>query len=262
EAAHQGAEMSETAPVKVKVGNYRWVVVALLFVALVINYVDRQMFGVLKPTHLQPEFGWTESQYADLVGYFQIAYAFAYIFWGRIIDRVGAKWGFAAAFTLWTVANILHAGARNATHWVMVRVALGVSEAGGFPGGIKAVTDWFPKSERALATGVFNAGTNIGAIVTPLVVPYLVVDLGLGWRASFVIVGVATLLWLPAWFLLYANPRKSKNVSPAELAFIESDPPDPVEKVSWLKVITTKETWAYALGKFLIDPVWWMFLFW
>jgi MFS transporter, ACS family, aldohexuronate transporter len=253
---------AEGATIKVKAGNYRWVVVALLFAALVINYVDRQMFGVLKPTYLQPEFGWSETQYATMVSWFQAAYALAYIFWGRIIDRVGAKWGFAAAFTLWTLAHILHAGARNAQQWIMVRVALGVGESGGFPGGIKAVTDWFPKNERALATGLFNAGTNIGAIITPLVVPFIVVDLDLGWRACFVIVGVATLLWLPAWFLLYEHPRKSKNVAPAELALIESDAADPAEKVSWLKVLGAKETWAFAIGKFLIDPVWWMFLFW
>jgi ACS family hexuronate transporter-like MFS transporter len=247
---------------KDKVGNYRWVVVALLFTAVVINYVDRQQFGVLKPTHLQPEFGWSETDYATMVMWFQGSYAFFYLLWGRIIDRIGAKWGFAAAFTLWTIAHIAHAGARNATQWIMVRVALGAGEAGGFPAGIKAVTEWFPKQERAFATGIFNAGTNIGAIVTPLVVPFIVVDLALGWKMSFVIVGVATLLWLPAWFLLYEHPRKSGRVSPAELAFIEQDPPDPAEKPAWIKVIKTRETWAYAIGRFMIDPVWWMFLFW
>lgn len=245
-----------------KVGRYRWMICALLFLALVINYVDRQMIGVLKPGYLQPEFGWSETDYANLVIYFQAAYAFAYVIWGGVIDRIGARWGFAAAFTIWTLAHIAHAGARSMIQFAAVRIALGIGEAGGFPGGIKAVTDWFPKKERALATGLFNAGTNIGAIVTPLVVPFIVVDLALGWRASFVIVGVATLLWLPAWLLLYQHPRKSKFVSPAELAFIEHDPPDPVEKISWLKVARTKETWAYAIGKFLIDPVWWMFLFW
>jgi ACS family hexuronate transporter-like MFS transporter len=242
------------------VGNYRWVIVVLLFLALVINYVDRQQFGILKPTELQPQFGWSETDYANLVICFQAAYAFAYLFWGRIIDRIGAKWGFAAAFTLWTVAHIAHAGARSMIQWAMVRVALGIGEAGGFPGGIKAVTDWFPKRERAFATGLFNAGTNIGAIVTPLIVPLLVTQWG--WEASFIIVGAATLLWLPGWFLLYSHPSKNKNVSASELAFIQSDPPDPVQKVSWARVFMTKETWAYAIGKFLIDPVWWMFLFW
>jgi ACS family hexuronate transporter-like MFS transporter len=256
------------APAKIKVGNYRWVVAALLFVALVINYVDRQMFGLLKPDlapgvpGLQTTFGWSETDYAGMVMWFQAAYAGFYIVWGRVIDRIGARWGFAAAFTLWTLAHMAHGAARSTFHFILARVALGLGEAGGFPGGIKAVTDWFPKKERALATGLFNAGTNIGAIVTPLVVPFIVLDLAMGWRASFVIVGLATLLWLPAWLLLYHHPAKSKFVSPAELAFIQSDPPDAVEKVSWVKVATTKETWAYAIGKFLIDPVWWMFLFW
>ncbi|MES1158637.1 MAG: MFS transporter [Terricaulis silvestris] len=254
----------EAAPaqVDVKVGKYRWVVVALLFAALTINYIDRQQFAVLKPNYLVPAFHWSDTDYSTLVAWFQGAYAFAYLFWGRIIDRVGARFGFAAAFTLWTVAHIAHSGVRNALQWTLARVALGVGEAGGFPGGIKAVTDWFPKQERALATGIFNAGTNIGAIITPLVIPWIVVDLGLGWRASFVIVGLASLLWLPAWFLLYAHPRKSKNVSPAELAFIEKDPPDPVEKIPLGRVLRARETWAFAIGKFLIDPVWWMFLFW
>ncbi|MBL8552528.1 MAG: MFS transporter [Hyphomonadaceae bacterium] len=271
----QSAAPATDAPAKIKIGNYRWVVCGLLFAALVINYVDRQMIGVLKPDYLQPQFGWSETDYANLVIYFQGAYAAAYLIWGRIIDRIGAKWGFAAAFTLWTLAHIAHAGARNMIQFALVRIALGVGEAGGFPGGIKAVTDWFPKKERALATGIFNAGTNIGAIVTPLVVPLIVAQgllwdvggvqifgMGLGWEASFVIVGAATLLWLPAWWLLYAHPDKSKFVGAPELAFIRSDPPDQMAKVPWLKVAARKETWAYAIGKFLIDPVWWMFLFW
>ena len=243
-------------------GKYRWVVVALLFAAMVINYIDRQMIGVLKPGYLQPEFGWTERDYANIVTWFQAAYAISYLFFGRFVDRIGAKWGLGVAFTLWTVAHIAHAGARNLTHFIAVRVLLGIGEGGGFPGGIKAVTEWFPKKERAFATGVFNAGTNIGAIVTPLLVPFIVVDLALGWRASFVIVGVGTLLWLPAWWLLYTTPRDSKRISPAELAYIESDPPDPPKSIPWLTVLRTRETWGYAAGKFLIDPIWWMFLFW
>lgn len=244
-------------------GRYRWVVVALLFLAMVINYIDRQMIGVLKPGYLQPEFGWSERDYANIVTWFQAAYALSYLFFGRFVDRIGAKWGLGIAFTLWTIAHISHAAARNLTHFIMVRVLLGVGEGGGFPASIKAVTEWFPKKERALATGVFNAGTNIGAIVTPLLVPFIVVDLAMGWRASFVIVGVATLLWLPAWWLLYTAPRENKNVNSAELALIESDPPDTAgAKMPFMAVLRMRQTWAYALGKFLIDPVWWMFLFW
>jgi MFS transporter, ACS family, hexuronate transporter len=255
------APATSAAPVAAA-GRYRWVVVALLFLAMVINYVDRQMIGFLKPDYLQPEFGWSERDYADIVFWFQASYAVAYLLFGRIIDRIGAKWGFAAAFTIWTLAHIAHSGARTLTHFFLVRMALGVGEGGAFPGGIKAVADWFPKKERAFATGIFNAGTNIGAIVTPLVVPFIVVDLAMGWRASFIIIGVATLLWLPAWLMLYSHPRKNKNVTPAELAWIESDPPDTVEKVGWGKVLRQRETWAYAIGKFLIDPIWWFFLFW
>ncbi|MBL8265122.1 MFS transporter [Steroidobacter sp.] len=243
-------------------GKYRWVVVALLFAAMVINYIDRQMIGVLKPGYLQPEFGWSERDYANIVTWFQAAYALSYLVFGRVVDRIGAKWGLGIAFTLWTVAHILHAGARNLAHFVMVRVLLGIGEGGGFPASIKAVTEWFPKRERALATGIFNAGTNIGAIVTPLLVPFIVVDLAMGWRASFVIVGVATLLWLPAWWLLYSQPHGNKRVSAQELALIESDPPDSAQRMPLSAVFRMRQTWAYAAGKFLIDPVWWMFLFW
>jgi len=243
-------------------GNYRWVIVALLFTAMVINYIDRQMIGVLKPGYLQPEFGWSERDYANIVSWFQGAYALSYLFFGRFVDRIGAKWGLGIAFTLWTLAHIAHAGARNLAQFVMVRVLLGVGEGGGFPASIKAVTEWFPKQERALATGIFNAGTNIGAIVTPLLLPFIVVDLQMGWRASFVVVGIATLLWLPAWWLLYSHPRSSKRVNAAELALIESDPVDASLRMPLLAVLRMRQTWAYALGKFLIDPIWWMFLFW
>lgn len=231
----------------------------LLFAAMVINYVDRQMIGVLKPT-LSTEFGWSETDYADIVFWFQASYALFYAIWGRIMDRIGARFGFGIAFAIWQVGHILHGGARDLSHFIMARVVLGVGEAGGFPGGIKAVAEWFPKKERALATGLFNAGTNIGAIVTPLLVPALV--LAFGWQMSFVITGILGLIWLPIWLLVYRRPSEDKKLSAAERAYIEQDPADPVEKISWRKLLTVKETWAYAGGKFLIDPVWWMFLFW
>lgn len=242
-----------------KIGRYRWVIVTLLFFAMVINYVDRQTIGFLKHD-LSLEFGWSEKDYADLVFYFQLSYAVAYLAWGKIMDKIGARWGFGIAFLIWQVAHIAHAGARGLTGFIIARMALGVGEAGGFPGGIKAVTEWFPKKERALATGIFNAGTNIGAIVTPLVVPAIV--LTWGWQMAFIVTGVAGLIWLPIWLLVYRNPREAKNLSAAELAHIEQDPADPVEKIAWTKLLTKKETWAYAIGKFLIDPIWWMFLFW
>lgn len=248
-----------TAEPTERASRYRWLVVTLLFTAMVINYVDRQTIGVLKPT-LSEEFGWTESNYADIVFWFQASYAVAYLAFGRFIDKVGARWGFGLAFLIWQVAHIAHAGARGLTGFIIARAALGIGEGGGFPGGIKAVAEWFPKKERALATGIFNAGTNIGAIVTPLVVP--AITLAYGWEMAFIVTGIAGLIWLPIWLLVYRRPREHAKVNAAELAHIEQDPPDPVEKVSWFKLLTVRETWAYALGKFLIDPIWWMFLFW
>ncbi|MDP1630429.1 MAG: MFS transporter [Caulobacter sp.] len=251
---------TETAAApKVRVGNYRWVVVWLLFAAMVINYVDRQTIGLLKPT-LSAEFGWNETDYANLILFFQASYAVSYLIFGRVMDRLGARWGFGIAFLIWQVAHIAHAGARGLTGFIFARMALGVGEGGGFPGGIKAVTEWFPKKERAFATGIFNAGTNIGAIVTPLIIPAIV--LTWGWQMAFIITGVAGLIWLPIWLLVYRRPREHSKVTQAELEYIEQDPADPVEKVKWLKLFTKRETWAYALGKFLIDPIWWMFLFW
>ncbi len=246
-------------PDETRIGRYRWVVVALLFTAMVINYVDRQTIGLLK-SDLSAEFGWSETDYADLVLWFQASYAVAYLAFGRIIDKIGARWGFGIAFLIWQVAHIAHAGARGLTGFIIARVALGIGEGGAFPGGIKAVAEWFPKKERAFATGIFNAGTNIGAIVTPLVIP--AITLAWGWQAAFIITGLAGLIWLPIWLLVYRRPREHKRVDAAELAHIESDPADPVQKIAWTKLLTVRETWAYAIGKFLIDPIWWMFLFW
>jgi len=249
-----------------RVGRYRWVVVTLLFVAMVINYVDRQAIGVLKPT-LMDEFGWTEGNYADIIFWFQCAYAFTYLLWGRIVDRVGARLGLGVAFMIWQVAFIFHAGIRSLGGAIAARVFLGIGEAGGFPGGIKAVTEWFPKKERAFAVGLFNAGTNIGAIVTPLLVPLIAASwFGTredpNWQMAFIILGVAGLIWLPIWFLMYREPRKHPKISAGELAWIEQDAPDPVAKVGWLTLMTKRQTWAFALGKFIIDPIWWFFLFW
>lgn len=240
-------------------GHYRWVVVALLFTAMVVNYVDRQALGLLKP-ELEKAFGWRETDYADLVFWFQCAYAIAYLAWGRIIDKIGARFGFGIAFTIWQVGHMLTAAATSFGGFIASRVVLGLGEGGAFPAGIKSVAEWFPKKERAFATGIFNAGTNIGAIVTPLLIPAL--TLTLGWQMTFIITGLMGLVWVPIWLLVYRRPREHSKVSAAELAHIESDPPDPVEKVAWTKLLGYRETWAYAIGKFLIDPIWWMFLFW
>ena len=248
-----------TAAPAAAIGRVRWVIVGLLFAATAINYVDRQMIGLLKPT-LQTEFGWKETTYADIVFYFQLAYAVGYIVFGNIVDRIGARLGYAAAFVIWTGAHMLHAAATSVLGFAGVRALLGLGESGNFPAGLKAVTEWFPKKERALATGIFNAGSNVGAIVTPLIVP--AITLAYGWRAAFVITGAASLVWLAAWLAFYRRPRQSKRVSAAELAYIESDPADPAARVAWLRLLGRRETWAFAIGKFLTDPVWWMFLFW
>jgi ACS family hexuronate transporter-like MFS transporter len=250
---------ADGAAVPAAAGRYRWVVVALLFLAMVVNYVDRQTLGLLK-ADLTTEFGWSETDYADLVFWFQAAYAIAYLTWGRVIDKIGARFGFGLAYAIWHVGHIATAAASSFGGFIAARVVLGLGEGGGFPGGIKAVTEWFPKKERAFATGIFNAGTNIGAIVTPLVIPAIV--LAWGWQAAFIVTGLAGLIWLPIWLMVYRRPREHPKVTPGELAYIEQDPADPVEKVAWTKLLGYRETWAYAIGKFLIDPIWWMFLFW
>jgi ACS family hexuronate transporter-like MFS transporter len=242
-----------------RIGRYRWLICALLFAVTALNYVDRQMIGVLKPT-LQKDLGWTETGYADIVFWFQAAYAIGYLSFGKIVDRLGARTGYAIAFIIWTIAHILHGAARTTLQFAAARALLGFGEAGNFPASLKAVAEWFPARERALATGILNAGSNVGAIITPLIVP--AITLAMGWRAAFVITGVASLLWLVAWLWIYRRPRETAQLTPAELAHIESDPADPVEPVSWRTVLGVRETWAYALGKFVIDPIWWMFLFW
>ncbi|WP_445376292.1 MFS transporter [Niveispirillum fermenti] len=237
----------------------RWIVVALLFTATIINYVDRQMLGLLKPS-LSEEFGWTETDYADIVFAFQAAYAVFYLLFGRFIDVIGARWGYALAFTVWNLAHIAHAAAATLVQFMVARLFLGAGEAGNFPAGLKAVADWFPRRERALAVGIFNAGANIGAIITPLIVP--VIAYKWGWQAAFVITGVLSFGWLVAWLAFYRTPEQHPGVSPAELAHIRSDAAEAPGKVAWAVLLRRRETWAYALAKFLTDPVWWLFLFW
>lgn len=242
-----------------RVGRYRWVICALLFAATAINYVDRQMIGVLKPT-ISAELGWSETGYSTIVVWFQLAYGLGYLSFGRIVDVLGARFGYAVAFTIWTVAHMLHGAARSAAQFSMVRALLGLGEAGNFPSGLKAVSEWFPARERALATGIFNAGSNVGAIITPIIVP--AITLSLGWRAAFWITGAFSLVWLVAWVRIYRRPREKAGVGAAELAWIESDPADVGAKIGWGRLLGYRETWAFAIGKFLTDPVWWLYLFW
>jgi ACS family hexuronate transporter-like MFS transporter len=252
--------MSTVPPRRPHIG-FRWVICALLFAAMVFNYIDRQMIGILKPD-LERQFGWTERTYADIILCFQLAYACSYLLFGRIVEWLGVRLGFAAAFAIWTLAHMAHALARSTGGFILARVALGVGEGGSFPAGIKAVAEWFPTRERTLAIGIFNAGTNIGAIVTPVVTPLIALQLGMGWRAAFVLTGLFGVLWLALWLGLYRPPQSHPRVTPEELAVIDSDPPDPVAPVPWLALLRVRQTWCYSAGKFLIDPVWWMFLFW
>lgn len=242
-----------------KVGRYRWVVVALLFAATAINYVDRQMIGVLKPT-LSAEFHWSESDFAGIVFWFQLAYAIGYLSFGKVVDTLGARLGYTVAIVIWTVSHMAHGFATGITSFAMARFGLGVGESGNFPAGIRAVTDWFPQKERALAIGIFNAGANVGAIVTPLLVPLLV--LWFDWRMAFFVTGLFGIIWLAVWWAVYRHPDEHPRVTPGELAYIKQDPADPVTKIGWGRLLVVKETWAYGLGKFLIDPIWWFFLFW
>ena len=240
-------------------GRYRWVIVALLFMATAINYIDRQMIGVLKPT-LRDEFGWSEADFASIVFWFQMAYAIGYVGFGRIVDRLGARLGYALAIVIWTISHMAHGLATGVASFAAARFGLGIGESGNFPAGISAVTEWFPQKERAFAIGLFNAGANVGAIITPLLVPALV--LWFDWRVAFYLTGLFGVLWLAVWWAVYRRPAEHPRVSTAELAWIQQDPPDRVETIGWGKLIFVRETWAYALGKFLIDPIWWFFLFW
>lgn len=249
----------EVAAATGRAGRYRWVICGLLFAATAINYVDRQMIGVLKPT-LEQQFGWTESDFATIVFWFQVAYAIGYVSFGKVVDALGARLGYALAIVIWTISHMAHGLASSVFTFAAARFGLGIGESGNFPSGIRAVTDWFPQRERALAIGIFNAGANVGAIITPLLVPALV--LWFDWRVAFYVTGLLGVAWLAAWWILYRHPREHGKVGAAELAWIEQDPADPVTPISWTKLVFVRETWAYALGKFFIDPIWWFFLFW
>ena len=266
------------AGIAARVGRFRWVICALLFLAATINYIDRQVIGILKPT-LQKEFGWSEVDYAAIVFSFQLAYAIGLLLAGRLIDRLGARLGFSLAIVVWSIAAMAHAEATavgplaasllsgfglaysaSVAGFIVARFLLGLGEAGNFPASIKVVAEWFPKRERAFATGLFNSGTNIGALITPLVVPWI--TLTYGWYWAFVVTGAIGFAWLLAWLPLYREPEQHPRLSAAELAHIRSDPPDSPVRVPWLRLVRCRQAWAFMLGKFLTDPVWWLYLFW
>ena len=241
------------------VTHYRWIICALLFFATTINYVDRQVIGLLKQT-LQGQIGWNEIDYSNIVFAFQLAYAIGLLFAGRILDWLGTRQGFSLSVFFWSIAAMAHALAHSVTGFGIARVALGVGESGNFPACIKTVAEWFPKKERALATGIFNSGTNIGALTTPFLVAWI--TRRYGWRGAFIATGAVGFLWLVVWLLMYRSPESHPRVSRAELDYIRGDAPEPATKIPWLDLIPHRQTWAFAIGKFMTDPIWWFYLFW
>jgi len=240
-------------------GNFRWVICALLLFGTTKNYMDRWVISALKTT-LQHDLGWSEINYSNLVFAFQAAYAVGMLVVGGFIDRIGTRLGYAIVMIFWSLASMAHAVGSSFSSFVLARMALGFGESGVFPASIKAVAEWFPAKERALATGIFNAGTNVGVIVAGLSVPWIAVHLG--WRWTFVIIGSLGFAWLALWLLLYQKPEDHPRCSKSELAYIRGDRPQPVEKIKWLSLFPFRQTWAFASGKFLTDPIWWFYLFW
>jgi len=240
-------------------GKFRWVICAVLFFGISKNYVDRQVLGVLKVT-LQHDLGWNELDYSNLVFVFQGAYALGMLVTGRFIDRVGTRLGYGVAMVFWSVASMAHALCSSLVSFEIARGALGLGESGAFPASIKTVTEWFPRKERALATGIFNAGTNVGAIITPLVVPWITIHLG--WRWAFLITGGIGFVWFLMWMGVYRKPEEHPQCSAEELKYIRSDGEKPMPRVPWAQLLGYRQTWGFLLGKFLTDPIWWFYLFW
>jgi ACS family hexuronate transporter-like MFS transporter len=240
-------------------GRFRWVICAILLLGTTKNYMDRQVLGVLKIT-LQHDMGWNEIDYSNLVFAFQAAYALGMLLVGRFIDRVGTRLGYALAMVFWSLASMAHALGNSLVGFAFARSALGFGEAGVFPASIKAVAEWFPQRERALAIGIFNAGTNVGAILTPLLVPWITIHLG--WRWAFLLTGALGFLWLLLWMGIYRKPEEHSRCSASELAYIRGDGEEPAARVRWLNLLAHRQTWAFVAGKFLTDPIWWFYLFW
>ena len=253
---------AEASPVDAAVpehGSYRWRICALLFFATTINYVDRQVLGVLAP-YLQPIIGWNEIQYGYIVGSFQAAYAVGLLAVGGIIDRLGARLGYAIAIAIWSLAAMSHALVRSVIGFAIARFALGLGESANFPAAIKTVAEWFPRKERALVTGIFNSGSNVGAIVPPLAVPWIAVRLG--WQWAFLFTGFFSAAWLIAWLMIYRSPREHRSLGKTEFAYIQADGEEPVSRIAWTPLLVYRQTWAFLLGKFITDPVWWFLSFW
>ncbi|HAI84401.1 MAG TPA: MFS transporter [Chitinophagaceae bacterium] len=272
---------------KAAIGNYRWTICTLLFFATTVNYLDRQVLSLLKPT-LEEQFHWTNSDYANIASVFQFTYALSMLFAGRIIDKLGTKSGYSWAIIIWSIGALIHAAAIpigeaasaflgwfgvasvsvSVVGFMISRAVLGFGESGNFPAAIKATAEYFPRKERALATGIFNSGANVGAILAPLTVPWIAKHWG--WEMAFIIVGGVGFMWLLFWWFLYDKPTQQKRLSTSELAYINSDESTDTQQssdanetpVKWLQLLSFKQTWAFAFGKFMTDGVWWFFLFW
>jgi ACS family hexuronate transporter-like MFS transporter len=250
---------------KEKMGSYRWTICSLVFFATTINYLDRAVISLLKP-QLEVVFNWTETDYSNIVIAFQLCYAIGMVGVGRLIDKLGTKLGYALSIFLWSFAAIGHALVKSTLGFSIARAFLGITEAGNFPAAIKTIAEWFPKKERAFATGVFNSGTNVGAIIAPLTVPFIAEFWG--WQWAFIITGIIGFIWLIFWFRIYEVPAKKARLSKAEFDYIHSDldgdvvDGEDLPKVKWTKLLTFKQTWAFVVGKFLTDPIWWFYLFW
>jgi MFS transporter, ACS family, hexuronate transporter len=249
-----------------KIGNYRWTICALVFFATTVNYLDRQVISLLKSV-LSADLKWDDGDYANIEIAFKLFYSFGMIIAGRVVDKLGTKKGYAMATGLWSLAAVGHAFAGSAFGFMIARAFLGITEAGNFPAAIKSTAEWFPKKERALATGIFNSGTNIGAIIAPLSVPFIAV--AWGWQWAFILTGLIGFIWLVLWQIYYTHPADSKKLSKEEFDYIHSDKDDEAiesqvkeAKVPWIKLLGFRQTWAFAIGKFLTDPVWWFYLFW
>jgi ACS family hexuronate transporter-like MFS transporter len=249
-----------------KIRNYRWIIVALLFFATTINYIDRQIIGLLKPI-LEVEFSWSETDFAHIVMAFTAAYAAGLLLLGRFIDKIGTKLGYVFIITLWSIAGMFHAVARSALHFGLARFALGFGESGNFPAGVKSISEWFPKKERGLATGIFNSGTAVGVVLALIIVPWILRNYS--WHEVFWITGAIGFVWLIFWLILYDLPSKQKYLAPEEYKIIRNGEENTISKdidsriqIKWHKLFSFPQTWALITGKGLIDPIFWFFLFW
>ena len=251
----------EIASIPERTGRYRWAIIALLFFATTVNYIDRTMLGLLAPT-LQTELKWNEDDYGNIVTAFQAAYALGFLFMGYVIDRFGPKIGYAIAISIWTIGHVAHGFGGSVASFMAARAVLGVGEAGHFPAVVRSSSEWFPQKERAYAIGWVNSGTTVGVILTAPTLWLFMQALGLGWRETFIYSGAFGVVLLGLWLWLYSNPRESGKVSEGELKWIEHDPPEKIEKIGWSRIVRKREAWAFASAKFLTDPVWFLMLFW